>query len=87
MKTIDLRPWAVAVIASVYTLVFWIFQPRQPRPSSDGDTTVWYDALPTASRPDVPVPPGWMLAHTGEPPSPAPQQLPTRAPRVRTRSS
>jgi len=87
MKTIDLRPWAVALIASVYTVVFSIFQGRQSRESSVGETTVWYDELPTGSRPDVRLPSGWTLARTTDPPSPATQQTPTRVPRIRTRSS
>ncbi len=31
MKTTDLRPYAVAVLATVYSVAFWVFQTRAPR--------------------------------------------------------
>lgn len=86
MKTIDLRPWAVALLASVYTAVFWTFRSRLA-PSGDAPPhIVWYDELPPNSRPNVPLPAGWTIARAGDPIA-THRPMATRAPRIRTRSS
>ncbi len=93
MKKTDLRPYVLAALATVYAAVFWVLQGRAPRDSAANDSTnresprpIWYDELPAGARPEVRLPPGWVIARAGDPP-PRTRVAPARAPRIRTRSS
>lgn len=103
LSALELRLYAVAVLAAVY-LVAWRAIAGGGSPSSvapvaavaqavpGAPTTVWLDDLPPAQRPALALPTGWRLASRGEPAvattMPRVVRVPTpRALRVRTRSS
>ena len=77
MKT-DLRPYAIALLATVYAVAFWVFQARAPRDDAP--------AVNAPARAEVRIPPGWTVAQAGDPP-PSTRVAPARARRIRTRSS
>jgi len=98
---LELRLYAVALLAAVYTVAWRAIGGHAPAPASapaaameppsrEATPLVWIDRLPAETQPAIPLPAGWQRA-SAEPAAAPPTRIvrapARRVPRVRTRSS
>lgn len=85
---LELRLYAIAVLAAVYTITWRAIGGHAPAASEPESRFVWIDTLPPPQQPAVALPTGWQRAEVATPRSTGLVHVPApRAPRMRTRSS
>jgi len=87
VSPLELRLYIVALLGAVYTISWRAIGGQAPVTESVAQEPqrVWIDELPPDARPPIMLPAGWQRADVVQPARVV--RVPSRAPRMRTRSS